>query len=180
KLRAPFAAARAYLAAHGGLVVRTRRVAGALEVSIGNDPLHMAVAVRALDLPAIATPLAGDAPARLAPVPARLAILDEHGNHLRELAIAPVELAAPRAWRERPLTWIVPAAVLAGVAGGAFALAVRAQHDADAITADSAHHRLADADHALGRARGFAIAGGIAAAGALGLGTVGAVVAVRF
>lgn len=163
KLRAPFDAARADLAAHGPLTVRARRIAGGVEVTVTNDPLHMATAVRA---PAgLAVPLTSDAPARLAPAPDRLVILDDHGNHLLELAVAP-DTTPPR----RPLIWAVPAIALAGVAATAAVLAIHAQHQADAIAADSSHQHKADADDQVHRARIFTVTSSLAAAGAIGLG----------
>jgi hypothetical protein len=120
KLREPFVAAQAYIAAHGRLRARAQRTAaGAIAVELLADPLAMAHAASALEplhAPAGTTP-AGLGPGAAGPAnpgdrrvlppvrfdaehrvqlaaAARVAILDEQGNRLVELDPEPVAPAA--------------------------------------------------------------------------------------
>ena len=110
KLRDPFIAAQAYIAAHGRLVARAERTAtGEIEVELVADPLAMARAATALDPATRSTPApdpatrstpAPDPATRSTPAPfgtdrrarlpsgARVAILDDTGNRLLELDVA--------------------------------------------------------------------------------------------
>jgi hypothetical protein len=88
KLREPFVAAQSYMAAHGQLVVRlSRRSATDVDVAVESDPLAMAAAVAIA--PGAPVRLGVDHRAHLvAPAGARdvvVLVLDETGNHLREL-----------------------------------------------------------------------------------------------
>lgn len=115
KLREPFIAAQAYIAAHGRLLARAQRTAtGELDVELIADPLVMARAaavvdpiarpvVRPISPPTASPGLSPDA--RSSPVAfgsehhvrlaagERVAILDENGNHLLELGVAAAAFA---------------------------------------------------------------------------------------
>ena len=162
KLREPFVAAQAYMAAHGRLAVTAARLPGAVDVAVQSDPLEMvAGAALAGGIPAAAQPFGADHHARL-PLRAGanvVAILDEHGNHLLEVpvpAAAPpvaVTVAAPPPAASRaqvplvrqPLAWAIPAVVLAG-AGVGFGLAANQANDELAqIASDSSNHFYGDA-----------------------------------
>lgn len=113
KLREPFVAAQAYIAAHGRLRAVARRTqAGEVDVELIADPLAMAHAAAALDPagPSDAAPVTAPSPreaARRSPVvfgaerrvrlaeASRIAILDERGNRLLELEPAAPAAAAP-------------------------------------------------------------------------------------
>lgn len=99
KLRAPFVAAQAYIAAHGRLRATARRTpAGEIDVELIADPLAMAHAAAALD-PAARRPPAvfgAERRVRLAEAP-RVAILDDRGNHLIELEPTAAVATAPAA-----------------------------------------------------------------------------------
>ena len=133
KLREPFVAAKAYMQAHGSLVVHVARAAaGDVDVFVESDPLSMVARVAlAGDKP---VPLAADHHAHLAGSGDSVVVLDELGNHLLELrvgiAIAVASTPAPAPSQSTPLyrrwyVWAVPAGaflvagVLAGNASGA-------------------------------------------------------------
>jgi hypothetical protein len=142
KLREPFVAAQAYIAAHGRLLARAQRAAtGGLDVELIADPLVMARAAAVIEL-APPIPRPGLPPRRSSPVafgggrhvtlPAgdRVAILDEDGNHLVELGVAapsppgaaPATAAPPspeaRPWTRRWLTWAIPTGAFTLVGAG--------------------------------------------------------------
>jgi hypothetical protein len=114
KLREPFVAAQAYIAAHGRLRATARRTpAGKIDVELIADPLAMAHAAAALDpagsrdaAPATASSreparrppavFGAERRVRLAEAP-RVAILDDRGNHLLELEPTAAVATAPAA-----------------------------------------------------------------------------------
>lgn len=197
KLREPFVAASAYVAAHGRLqAIAQRTQAGEIDVELVADPLAMAHAASALD-PAAPVNVAAPAPgARAAAAPAsavfgadrrvrlagaaRIAILDDRGNHLLELdpaaAAAVPSVAAPRTpsatdaeaaaperpadpdrppWTRRWLTWGIPTGVFALGAAGFGIAAIASYERAHQITGDSGHFYLADAQDNVRRGRTF-------------------------
>src|SRR5262245_21642249 len=120
KVHAPFEAAQAFIQAHGGLVVTAVSMGDAVDVAVVSDPMVMAAAAG----------LAGDPPvrfdasrhARLVARAGRVAILDERGNHLVEIEVAPRPVP-PRQVDEPPrshawLAWAIPAGALIGTAIG--------------------------------------------------------------
>lgn len=139
KLRAPFVAAQAYMAAQGRLALRAAHRGGKLEVAIVSDPLHMVGGVAAIadgaPLPArrlsAAQPqVSFEAPAQVSEVVA----LDEYGNALAAVDVEPASAAPPpppppvaeRPAAAAPLarrwqTWAIPAAAFA-VAGVGLAI----------------------------------------------------------
>jgi hypothetical protein len=193
KLRAPFVAAQAYMAAQGRLVLRAGRSSargggGKLAVAIVSDPLHMVSGVAAIadgaplpaqTLSAAQPEVALDAPASVREVVA----LDEYGNALLSVAVEPAPDAAaappppsvdePRAPRTplplRWQTWAIPAGVLAG-AGIGFAIDGRlAEGRLDDIVAADAMHFFDEAERERTRYRRSTIIADVslAAAGVL-------------
>jgi hypothetical protein len=185
KLREPFVAAQAYVAAHGRLQAIARRTAtGEVDVELVADPLAMARAASALD-PAASAPaqvaFGADRRVRLAAAP-RVAILDERGNHLLELeptaaavapsatpaAPAPPESADPGPpWTRRWLTWAIPTGAFALGAAGFGIASIASYSHAHTITANSGKYYLFNAQDNVGRGRLFAwitIGAGAAAA----------------
>jgi hypothetical protein len=170
KLREPFAAAQAYMAAHGRLAVAARRdAAGTLVIDV-TDPLAMAAnagvvaagvveRLTLVDRRATTTAAAVD----------EVVVLDEHGNRLVVLpataivveptpvpgpGVAPiVDTTIPPKPRRVPiyrrwLTWAIPTVVAAGVGLG-FGLDARsADADLRGILANSGDHTLQDATDA--------------------------------
>lgn len=127
KLRPPFVAAQAYMAAQGRLEARVAWRGRRIEVTLTGDPLGMVASVAAVSGGAAATAVAGDtavtAVAGGAVQPAvpvtgatialeprgsveRILLLDEHGNALRELAV-PAAAPAPA-----PAPAVVPASAV--------------------------------------------------------------------
>jgi hypothetical protein len=160
KLREPFVAAQAYMAARGHLSVMIEHRGDAIDVLVAADPLAMVGAVRAGDEKVA---LGADRRAKLHGNAERVAVLDEFGNHLIELPVPPAEPAAappeptpvpaphePAApgpgLMHQPLAWAVPAVVLAGVGVG-FELAARdADDQLSNVLANSGQHFYGDAD----------------------------------
>ncbi|HSS02139.1 MAG TPA: hypothetical protein VLM79_34005 [Kofleriaceae bacterium] len=83
KLREPFVAAQAYIAAHGRLLARAERTpTGEIDIELIADPLAMARAAAALGTSHSAAALfGGDRKAHLA-AGSRIAIVDDAGNRL--------------------------------------------------------------------------------------------------
>jgi hypothetical protein len=176
KLREPFVAAQAYIAAHGRLRATARRTAhGEIDVELIADPLAMAhaAAVAPAGSGAVAPAAAPSAPvvfgaerrARLA-AGARIAILDERGNHLVELDPEPVAIAAPPApagrddeasppWTRRWLTWAIPTGAFALGAAGFGIAAIASYAHAHTITENSGQYHLSDAQDNVARGRLF-------------------------
>lgn len=176
KLRGPFVAAQAYIAAHGRLRAAARRTAsGEIDVELIADPLTMAHA--AAGEPA-GSGAGSPAAAPTAPVVfgaerrahlaagARIAILDDRGNRLVELDPEPVALAAPPApagpdaeasppWTRRWLTWAIPTGVFALGAAGFGIAAIASYAHAHTITDSSGQYQLSDAQANVNRGRTF-------------------------
>jgi hypothetical protein len=173
KLREPFVAAQAYIAAHGRLIARALRTAtGELDVVVISDPLAMARAAAVLGpldpgAHAPAIPFGDDHRARLT-AGSRAAILDENGNRLLELdaaaAASPAGAAVPapapvfevRPWTRRWQTWAIPAGVLALTSAGFGIAAIASSDRARAITDASGQYFLSDAEANVRRGRIFA------------------------
>lgn len=223
KLRQPFIAAQAYIAAHGRLTARARRTAGGeIDVELLADPLAMAHAAVALAStggpapgpstgptrsPAVAPggatasasgPVAfgGDRRARL-PGGARIAIVDDRGNHLIELdpepaalpaapavppsapPAVPVARASPASPPSSPtpespprtrrwVAWAIPTGVFALGAAGFGVAAIASYGRAHEITMDSGGFFLSDAQDNARRGEIFAWITAGAAAAAIG------------
>ncbi|MCX5744454.1 MAG: hypothetical protein NT062_18340 [Proteobacteria bacterium] len=155
KLRAPFVAAQASMAARGRLVATARIHAAQLDVIVESDPLAM-VATIAVGT-AAPRPLGADHAAHFdttgddVPV---IFVRDEFGNHLLELGAAdvtrdaaPIARPTPPSARPstpssrqpiyaNPIAWAVPTLALVGFGVG-FSLLAR---DADATLADQVAH----------------------------------------
>lgn len=164
KLREPFIAAQAYIAAHGRLLARAERTpTGEIDVELVSDPLAMARAAALLGAGGLApVPFSSDHRAHLA-AGARVAILDDANNRLLELDGAPADApsektpvdAAPRPWTRRWTTWAIPTGVF-GVVTGAFGIAAVASYQqAQSITTKSGQYHLSDAQDNVRRGRTF-------------------------
>lgn len=178
KLREPFIAAQAYIAAHGRLLARAQRAStGEIDVELIADPLAMARAAAVLDpddpAPA-ARPVAfgADRRAHLA-AGARAAILDDSGNRLLELDLAAPAAAPPAepAASDTPLStdgwlpWAIPTGLFGLVAAGFGIAAISSYQRAESITTDSGQYHLSDAEDNRRRGRTFLwITGGAGAA----------------
>lgn len=198
KLREPFEAAQAYVAAHGRLTaVATRVSATVIDVSV-TDPLAMAVSATIVG--GTPVPLSTEHRAQLAPPSAgavTVAVLDDRGNRLVEVtagpaptapAVAgpmmnpvpePIEPEHPEPEGKRFRVWIVfavPSAVLL-LTGVGFAYA--ASEDWATVNeaiADSTRRRYYDVEAKQDRATTFTALGSVA----LGFGVVLAVPALIF
>jgi len=180
KLREPFVAAQAYVAAHGRLQASARRTPAGeggeeIDVELVADPLAMAHAAAALG-PAgpTAAParvvFGADRRVRLAGAP-RVAIVDERGNHLLELEPAVAAAAPPSAtpaapappespdpgppWTRRWLTWAIPTGAFALGAAGFGIASIASYSHAHTIAADSGRYYLINAQDNAGRGRTF-------------------------
>ena len=168
KLREPFVAAQAYMAARGRLSVKVTRAPDVVDVLVDSDPLAMVAAIGGGDAK---VPVGADHHAKLRGTQITTVVaLDELGNHLLEVEVPPaepthVEHAEPLppppppppptevpvadthvSIARRPIAWLAPAVVLGGV-GVAFAFGA---HDADGQLADviahSSQHFFGEAD----------------------------------
>jgi hypothetical protein len=182
KLREPFVAAQAYIAAHGRLRARAQRTsAGEVDVELLADPLAMARAAAAIDATgrSVNAPVVfgGGQRAHLV-AGTRIAILDDDGNRLLELEPGPVPGPGPgRAidapprrevpsapssgretsppWTQRWITWAVPTGVFVLGAAG-FGIAAIASYDrAHKITGASDQHYLSEAQDDANRGKIF-------------------------
>jgi tetratricopeptide (TPR) repeat protein len=173
KLREPFVAAQAYIAAHGRLLARAERAStGEVDVELIADPLAMARAAAPLDPGGRGSPVpfSSHRKARLASG-ARVAILDDARNRLLELDVAspaaqPEGQGAPvpatahdapetRPWTRRWITWAIPTGAFGLVCAG-FGIATLASYQqAQSITSRSGQHFLSDAEDNVRRAHTF-------------------------
>lgn len=190
KLREPFVAAQAYIAAHGRLVARAQRApTGEIVVELIADPIAMAYAASVIDptappsaSPGVRSPpvvFGSDHRARLA-AGSRAAILDDNGNRLLELdaaaeasptpAVPPTAPPArePRPWTRRWLTWAIPTGAFTLVSAGFGIAAIASYGRAHMITDASGQYFLSDAEANVRRGRTFAWI--TAAAGGLAIG----------
>ena len=179
KLREPFVAAQAYIAAHGRLRATARRTpAGEVDVELIADPLAMTHAAVVLDPAGARAVFGAERRVHLAAA-LRVAILDDRGNRLLELEPAAPEAAAPTAaapapsatpaaspppespaedrppWTRRWLTWTIPTGVFALSAAGFGIAAIASYGQAHTITASSGDHHLSDAQDHVDRGRTF-------------------------
>lgn len=155
KFKRPFAAARAYVSAHGALRSRARRSGDSVEIFVESDPLARVAAVALARGGEVGRGVALD-PSRRArlPIPEaeggeaselRLLLVDEFGNQL-QLAPVPAETAAseltasgpPAAAGSRSFLrtwwiWTIPAAASLGVGLAAGLQSQQASDDLDAL-----------------------------------------------
>lgn len=175
KLQAPFAAARAFVQANGGLLVHVDHTTD-VDVSIVADPLAMAVAVARGAEPAV--PFAADRHAHLVDGPGPIAVLDERGNHLTEIDVPPAPVVTPPRLYPPPLPapqpggwkiWAVGAGAFTAVAIGFGIAAIALDNDASSSAANSGDHFLSDVETSRDRARLFAYMSAGAMAVGIGL-----------
>ena len=174
KLREPFVAAQAYIAAHGRLLARAERLStGEIDVELIADPLAMARAAGVFDPGVRSLPVTfgSDRKARLS-AGAHVAILDDARNRLLELDVAPASATAParqaapvsatapdapesRPWTRRWLTWAIPTGAFGLVSAGFGIAAIASYGRAHMITDQSGQYFLSDADDNARRGRTF-------------------------
>jgi hypothetical protein len=158
KLRQPFVAAQAFMAAHRRLEVRVARRGRRFEVTVVADPLGMVAAVTAISdgeaLPQVAV-TGGPIVLRPGGKVEQIVLLDEHGNTLRTMAAPapagtaePVEGTAPPATPilRRWITWAIPAVAFTGTGVGFLVDARLAKGRLDDILAMSGTHFFDDAE----------------------------------
>jgi hypothetical protein len=175
KLREPFVAAQAYIAAHGRLQARARRTpAGEIEVELLADPLAMAHAAAVVDAtgrPTGGPPVVfGGAQRVQLASGTRAAILDDSGNRLLELDPGTIEPAASvatrsaappstpqteRPWIQRWMTWAIPTGVFTLGAAGFGVAAIVSYGRAHQINDASGQYHLSDAEANVHRGRVF-------------------------
>ena len=184
KLREPFVAAQAYLAAHGRLAARLDRSADRDVIEVVSDPLAMA---RAVVVGQASVAIGLDHRATLPGPAAHVSVVDEYGNHLVELDLPPRPTAvdapaapliarrreapavAPgRPWTRRWITWAIPTGVFGAVALGFGAAAIAESTSAREIADDSAPHYYTEVGDSVHRARIFAGVTTIAGAAMIG------------
>jgi hypothetical protein len=165
RLREPFVAAQAYMAAQQRFEARATRTPKGIDVSVV-DPLGMVVAVATLEGGELRAkqPFAGQ-PVTLEDVGDRVVALDEHGNFLRviELPARPLPEDKPRTHRtpilRRWYTWAIPATLFGGATTFLLVDAQRTRERLDDIIAHSNQHFLDEAEEERRRWRGHTIAG---------------------
>jgi hypothetical protein len=193
RLREPFVAAQAYMAAQQRFDVRATRTEKGITVSI-IDPLGMVVAVATLEQGVmhgkaglIEAGMPGAFGANLEPlvledVGDELVLLDEHGNFLRivDLPARPkaddVEQAHTPILR-RWITWAIPAGGFAGATTYFFIDGARAHDRLDTLLAASGGHYFDEAEQERTRWRRDTIIGWVGVGVTLGLTTAAIVMA---
>jgi hypothetical protein len=151
RLREPFVAAQAYMAAQQRFDAKATRMSKGIEVSIV-DPLGMVVAVATLEAGELRSkqPFAQQ-PVTLPDAGSEVVALDEHGNFLRviELPAAPVVDTSEQPHTpilRRWITWAIPAVAFAGASTYFFIDASRAHDRHDALLEMSSGHYFEEAE----------------------------------
>lgn len=167
KLREPFVAAQAYMAAHGRLVVKaSRRSPTDLDVVVESDPLTMVAAIAVEHGTPIALGADHHVDLHAAAGSTVVLVLDEYGNRLLELPVdaTPTTVAAPPQQPPQPskLGWYrtaTPYIVFASVSlVGAFIVGSLANGaDNDLQTALAGDHFATDAEDARTRRDRYAL-----------------------
>jgi hypothetical protein len=176
RLRDPFVAAQAYMAAQQRFDARATRTPKGIEVAIV-DPLGMVVAVATLD----GGELRGKQPFTGALVlddaGNEVVVLDEHGNFLRVIELPPRPIADDKPpTRRTPIlrrwqTWAIPAVLFAGASTFLLVDAQRTRGRLDDILANPSMHFFEEAEEERIRWRGHTYAGWIGVGVTLGLTT---------
>jgi len=150
KLRAPFDAAKAFIAAHGRFEVTSARLSDReLEIDVVSDPIVMARSARIAGQAAI--PLGPDRRVRLTAAGGDLTaiVTDEYGNHLVELHSPPPpppsDLQPPISRHHESHTgallgWGIPCVVFLGAGVGFTAAALYENSKLDELVANSKLH----------------------------------------
>ena len=184
RLREPFVAAQAYMAAQQRFEARATRTAKGIEVSVV-DPLGMVVAIATLDGGELRAkqPYAGQ-PVTLEDVGDRVVLLDESGNFLREIPLpARQDVEQPVAAPSTPFfrRWYVygvPTVAFAGATAFLFVDAQRAKDRLDDIVANNGGHYYAEAETQRRRYRNETIAAWVGAGLTVGFATTAIIMAV--
>ncbi len=197
RLREPFIAAQAYMAAQQRFAVRATRTDNGIAVTV-TDPLGMVVAVATVERGVVrgkqavvgasfgpAAPGATSRPLVLEDIGDEVVALDEHGNFLRVIALPPREVAVemPAAPStpilKRWVTWAIPAGVFTGASVYFFLDAQRSRDRLDDILANPSMHYFDDAETERRRWRGHTMIGWVGAGLAVGFATTAIVLAIR-
>ncbi|HEX5064391.1 MAG TPA: hypothetical protein VFV99_33680 [Kofleriaceae bacterium] len=185
RLREPFVAAQAYMAAQQRFEARATRTAQGIEVSVV-DPLGMVVAIATLDGGELRAkqPYAGQA-ITLQDVGDRVVLLDESGNFLREIPLParqevdePVGTSTPSTpFFRRWYVYAVPTVAFAGATAFLFVDAQRAKDRLDDIIANNGGHFYDDAETERRRYRNETIAAWVGAGITVGFATTAIIMA---
>ncbi|HEY5946466.1 MAG TPA: hypothetical protein VIV40_13280, partial [Kofleriaceae bacterium] len=183
RLREPFVAAQAYMAAQQRFEARATRTGQGIAVSVV-DPLGMVVAVATLDGGELRAKQAfSNQPLVLQDIGDSVVLLDEHGNFLRVIELpARVVVVDKPPPRHTPilrhwLTWALPAAAFAGATTYLFIDAQRSRDRLDDIIANDSGHYFGDAEDARRRWRNYTIGAWVGVGLTLGFTTTAIVMA---
>jgi len=155
KLRTPFVAAQAYMAAQARLAARITRRGTSIEIAV-TDPLGMVAAIGTASGGVIQAkqPYAGRAITVQAAPAAQVVLLDEYGNSLRTIladVVVEPRPEAPTPVVRRWQTWAIPAGVAAGVGIGFLIDGQRSKDQLDDIIAHDSTNFFQTADQARSR-----------------------------
>ena len=186
RLREPFVAAQAYMAAQQRFDARVARTDKGITVDV-TDPLRMVVAVATLDDGEVRGKVTFEqASVVVQDRGSEVVLLDEHSNFLRVLelparASAAVDESSTSSTPvlKRPLTWAIPAAVFGAAAVALFVDGHLAKQRHDDILANDSMHFFGEADDERRRWQRDTIGGYIAAVLGVGFATTAIVLATR-
>lgn len=186
RLRDPFVAAQAYMAAQQRFDARATRTERGIAVSIV-DPLGMVVAAGMLERGELRgqTPVVAGQPVVLEDAGSEVVLLDEHGNFLRLIAVPAREVVVETPdvphtpVLERWITWAIPAGVFAGASIYLFIDAQRSRGRLDDILANPSMHYFDEAEAERRHWRNATIAAWVGAGLAVGFATTAFVMAQR-
>jgi hypothetical protein len=197
RLRDPFVAAQAYMAAQKRFDARAQRTAHGIEITIV-DPLGMVVAVATLEhgvvrrkqglveaAQSVAATVSGGAaePFVIDDVGDQVVVLDEHGNFLRVIdmparPVAEAPAPAPHTpWFRRWYVYAAPAVAAGGVTAFLFVDAQRTRDRLDDILVHDSTHYFDDAETERRRWRGHTIFAWVGVGVTLGFTTTAIVMA---
>lgn len=168
RLRGPFVAAQAYMAAQQRFDARATRTDKGVAIAIV-DPLHMVVAVATLQHGELGAqqPFTGE-PVVVEDKGGEAVLLDDNGNFLRVVELPPPPEAPPpppphhrTPFFQRPLTYAIPAVLFGGTTTFLLVDSRLTKARLDDILAHSAMHTLDEAETERRRYRGHTIAGWI-------------------
>jgi len=183
RLREPFVAAQAYMAAQQRFEARATRTPKGIEVSVV-DPLGMVVAVATLDGGELRVKqqYAGQA-VTLADVGDHVVLLDESGNFMREISlperpVVETPVATPRTpFFRRWYVYAIPAVAFAGATTFLFVDAQRSKDRLDDILANDGAHFYAEAEQERRRYRNETIGAWVGVGLTLGFATTAIIMA---
>ena len=185
RLREPFVAAQAYMAAQQRFDARASRMDRGIAVTVV-DPLRMVVAVATLESGEVRGKLPFESsPVIVADEGSDVVLLDEHGNFLRMLELparaTPADKpATPRTpILKRWITWTIPAVLFTGASVYFFVDAQSAKQRHEDILANDSMHFFGEAEEERRHWRNSTIAGYVAAGVGIGFAATAIVLASR-